>query len=74
MAVFGQQVEVIDLPLAHEDATDIPDHALVDHPLPATEPVEDLQRALGEAIALLPVETRSLSSSTTTGTPFKPRS
>ena len=49
VAGFGQQVEAVDLLVPEEDAAHVPGDALVDHAVAAAEPVEDLQRALGEA-------------------------
>ena len=46
---LGQQVEAVDLLVAEEHLADVPRHALVDHAVAAAEPVEDLERALGEA-------------------------
>jgi toxin HigB-1 len=47
VAVLGQQVEIIELVLAAKDAAAPPSHALIDHGLGQTQPVEDFQRALG---------------------------
>ncbi len=49
VALFGQQVEAVDLALVEEDLAGVPDDALVDHGIAAAEAVEDFQRALGEA-------------------------
>ena len=46
---FGQQVEAVHLLVAQEHAPRIPADTLLHHGLPAAEPVEDFQRALGEA-------------------------
>ncbi|KAI1690661.1 hypothetical protein Ddc_24800 [Ditylenchus destructor] len=49
MAGLAEQVELVDLLVAEEDAAHAPGHALVDDALAAAQPVEDLQRPLGEA-------------------------
>ena len=48
VAVFRQQVELVEHLLAEEDLADLPDHALADHALADPEPVPDLQRSLGK--------------------------
>ncbi|ESS39153.1 hypothetical protein P355_4083 [Burkholderia cenocepacia KC-01] len=49
MPLLGQQVERVKLLVLQEHLADVPAHALVDEALAAAEPVEDLERALGEA-------------------------
>ncbi len=49
MAGLRQQVEGVDLLVAHEDLAYVPAHAFVHHGIAAAEPVEDIQRALGKA-------------------------
>jgi hypothetical protein len=46
---LGLQVEAVDRLLAQEHASGAPRHALVDQPLSEPQPVEDLERAFGEA-------------------------
>ncbi len=46
---LGQQVELVDLRVAEEHATDAPAHALLHQGLGAAQPVENLQRALRPA-------------------------
>ena len=45
----GQKIEAVNRFVVEKDLAQIPRHAFVDHPLAAAEPVEDFQRALGEA-------------------------
>ena len=49
MPLLGQQVELVYLLVAKEHAADVPAHALLDEPLAATQPVENLQRPLRPA-------------------------
>ena len=49
MAGLGQQVELVDHPVAPEHLALLPGDALVEHPLADAEAVEDLERALGVA-------------------------
>ena len=49
VAGLRQQVELIELRGAVKNLADAPDHALVDHAVADTEPIPELQRALGEA-------------------------
>ncbi len=49
VAAFRQQVEAVDLLVAQEYLADVPAHAFFHHALAAAQPVEDIERALGEA-------------------------
>ncbi|MGY3077503.1 DNA-binding MarR family transcriptional regulator [Bradyrhizobium sp. LM6.10] len=49
VTVFRQQVELVELGLAVEDAADAPDHALLDHAVADAEPVPIFQRTFREA-------------------------
>lgn len=49
MARLGQQIESVDQFILQKHLADIPAHALLEHGLGAAEPVEDFERALGEA-------------------------
>ena len=49
VAVFRQQIELIELRLAVKNLADAPHHALVDHALADAEPVPEFERALGKA-------------------------
>ena len=46
---LGQEIELVDLPVAEEHLAVPPLHALVHHRLAAAEAVEDFERAFGEA-------------------------
>ncbi len=46
---FGQQVELIDLPVAEEDLAHVPFHAFFDDAIATPQPVENFQRTLGPA-------------------------
>ena len=46
---FRQQVELVDLLVPEKDPADVPLHALADNAIAASQPVENLQRALGPA-------------------------
>ena len=45
VAVLGQQVEAVNLFVAHEDAAEVPADALVRHALATAQAVEDFERA-----------------------------
>ena len=49
VAVFGQQVEIVNLAVVEEHLAEVPFDALVDHFVTAAEPVEYFQRAFGIA-------------------------
>ncbi|EWG99721.1 hypothetical protein Q427_23380 [Halomonas sp. BC04] len=49
VALFRQQVEVVDFPLLEEHPAVLPGHALLDHRLATAQAIEDLQGTLGEA-------------------------
>ncbi|MGY4300174.1 hypothetical protein ACVWXN_008269 [Bradyrhizobium sp. i1.4.4] len=49
VTVLGQQVELVKLRLAMEDAADAPHHALLDHAVADAEPIPIFERPLGEA-------------------------
>ena len=49
MARLRQQVELVDLLVPEKDPADVPLHALADNAIAASQPVENLQRALGPA-------------------------
>jgi hypothetical protein len=49
VAVFRQQIELVELGLAMKDPADAPHHALCDHTVADAEPVPVFQRALREA-------------------------
>ena len=49
VAGLGQQVEAVERLVAVKDLAGPPGHALLDHRLGQAQPVEDLERALGEA-------------------------
>ncbi len=55
VAGLRQQVELVELAIAKEQLPDVPDDALVHGALPNPQPVEDLQRALGEADGAAPL-------------------